>query len=252
MPKTLGDWRSHFALIYEQPNRINIGGLDQRLLFVDYMINELYNTAVKKTAPQEKVLVARALARVFSWTFSLINYFPVEIEQAMCIKYPQVCGYCGKLPCEPSCTTAKRNEHKEGAINAEQLSWTLSEWQQHLYSMYGKKNRERGLENCVNRLHRERSEVVELYLVIKDAGTSTPEIIIKYGKELADMIAWILGIAAILDINLEKHVEEMYLKGCPACWKPEFKVLVDCRCPRFTFTGKGVERLSADTVAAGS
>lgn len=44
------------------------------------------------------------------------------------------------------------------------------------------------------------------------------------GEEAADVIAWLLSLCNLMDIDLEKVVYEKYGKGCPKCHA------IPCRC----------------------
>lgn len=63
------------------------------------------------------------------------------------------------------------------------------------------------------------------------------------GGEIADVLAWILAVAVILDIDAYDAVIRVYGKGCPGCGQPI------CECPNYYITEAGIEhRLAADSV----
>jgi len=81
---------------------------------------------------------------------------------------------------------------------------------------YEKRDRSRGLHLTFMHLI---EEVGELSRAIRRDNRS------EISGEMADVFAWLLSIAYLLEVNLESEFEKRYGKGCPKCGgKP-------CTCP---------------------
>jgi len=48
----------------------------------------------------EREAIEEEIADIIAWTCSLANLCGIEVEEALERKYPGMCRYCGKLPCE--------------------------------------------------------------------------------------------------------------------------------------------------------
>lgn len=71
------------------------------------------------------------------------------------------------------------------------------------------------------------TEVYELYMAVKDNGD--------VGSEASDVLAWLLSLCNLLDIDLENEFITKYGGRCPKCsWKP-------CKCEYRDLPNKKVE-----------
>lgn len=85
---------------------------------------------------------------------------------------------------------------------------TLNDLQELVEKMYSEKDRQRGtpatfLWFC--------EEVGELAAALREGTHAQKE------AEFADVIAWLVTLANINDINLAKALQEKYGDGCPGC-----------------------------------
>ncbi len=85
---------------------------------------------------------------------------------------------------------------------------TIEELQALIEKMYSQKDRERGTAATFLWLT---EEFGELASALRDG---TPE---ELAAEFADVIAWLITLANINDINLTAALEEKYGQGCPGC-----------------------------------
>lgn len=94
------------------------------------------------------------------------------------------------------------------AHNRRRLAMTIEELQALIEKMYSDKDRERGasatfLWFC--------EEVGELAAALRHGELEDKE------SEFADVLAWLVTLANISDVNLTKAVEAKYGAGCPGC-----------------------------------
>ena len=85
---------------------------------------------------------------------------------------------------------------------------TLDELQQLIDRMYSRKDEARGVEGTFMWLM---EEIGELATVLRE-GTHEE----KCG-EFADVVAWLVTLANINDVDLNAALEGKYGKGCPGC-----------------------------------
>jgi len=94
-------------------------------------------------------------------------------------------------------------------------SLTLAEFQQLIERMYSRKDRARGIEGTFMWLA---EEFGELAGSLRD-GTSEQR-----ASEFADVLAWLVTIANVAEVDLTQAVLEKYGNGCPGCGE------AICRC----------------------
>ncbi|MEQ9714801.1 MAG: MazG nucleotide pyrophosphohydrolase domain-containing protein [Candidatus Asgardarchaeum sp.] len=85
-----------------------------------------------------------------------------------------------------------------------------SELQEMMYNIYFKRDRQRGIEKTFMWLVEEIGELAKA--ILKGDRESQKE-------EIADVFAWLLSLANLLNINLEKVLIEKYPNKCPRCGK---------------------------------
>jgi NTP pyrophosphatase (non-canonical NTP hydrolase) len=191
-------------------------------LFLQNALLDLSKKVRKGNYSQRELLVS--LSSVFSRTVSLVNSFKdLPIVESLCVKYPfNGCGYCQELIC--ICTYENRPDFK-GAIDVfdpktttEQKQWSIKNWCRHLNVVYGKTNRERGIQTAIMRLQEELLEVSDCEFVASVKYTSSnPEFILEISKEFADVFAWIFAIANMLEVNLDGIISAWAFKPCTDC-----------------------------------
>jgi NTP pyrophosphatase (non-canonical NTP hydrolase) len=93
---------------------------------------------------------------------------------------------------------------------------TLRELQQLIRNMYHDKDAARGVEGTFMWLT---EEIGELATALR---SGSPE---EQSLEFADVLAWLVTIANVADIDLEQAVAKKYGQGCPGCGQ------TSCTCP---------------------
>lgn len=86
----------------------------------------------------------------------------------------------------------------------------LREFQQHIRAMYHDKDVARGIDGTFMWLM---EEVGELAAALRE-GTAEEQ-----RGEFADVIAWLVTIANVAEIDLSQALAEKYGSGCPGCKK---------------------------------
>lgn len=99
---------------------------------------------------------------------------------------------------------------------AAQTSVTLADFQQLIRQMYHSKDAARGIDGTFMWLV---EEIGELAAALRH---ETPQ---EQAAEFADVLAWLVTIANVAEIDLTKAVLDKYGNGCPGCGK------LVCTCP---------------------
>ncbi len=94
-------------------------------------------------------------------------------------------------------------------------------WSLHFDAMYGSNNRQRGLNFAYHRLIEEVLKAQGTQLVdLFDQSLSQLELRQRIAHKFADVIAWTLSVANLLEINLEEVIKSYYGTICRRCKKP--------------------------------
>lgn len=204
----------HLFHLYGRRNRIFLSGLRERIDFLNLAIGDLQN-AVRKEAGLFclEVALARVVARIICIAES---FYSLPLVEVLVKKYPAShCTYCGQSPCR--CLERRPGYVLVSQALGEQLRWGLGQWSTHLNGLYGEKNRQRGIENVINRLFKEVSELLSLQMGISRATDSLGKIEEDFALELADTLAWTIAVANLLGIDIEKATLDRFGQGCWNC-----------------------------------
>ena len=90
------------------------------------------------------------------------------------------------------------------------MSLSLADFQKLIRGMYHEKDVARGVDGTFMWLI---EEVGELASALREG---TPE---ELRGEFADVLAWLVTIANVAEVDLTKAIEEKYGTGCPGCGK---------------------------------
>ena len=137
---------------------------------------------------------ADRLANVVSWLFCVTNAFPsIEVNDAASRKFPSGhCPYCGKRPCTEC--GENRPPHKSAEVDPHQLSWSVSQWQDHFRELYAKKNAT-SRDSPTERLSKEVTEILAIDMGLIDPDASLETVEAELGAEFADVLAWTIAVA---------------------------------------------------------
>ena len=222
--KTLQSTLEHMSRVFGRRHRLYLPNVADRTFALLCAVDNIQD-GVRKSAPKRELSVA--LAEAVVRTLCCVEaYGEMPFVEALAAKYPfNKCIYCNKRPCK---CTEKRAHHVLAVPNTTQSKWSLKQWCGSFRATYGKKNKERGVYYCLMRLFGEVAEFAALQMpsVGKDSISEVLERDIAF--ELADVFAWIIAVANVLDIDLEFAVSSRYSKGCDVCKK---KV---CECAHYT------------------
>ncbi|MBX4200163.1 hypothetical protein KW790_01765 [Candidatus Parcubacteria bacterium] len=218
---TLRNLVLHFFSMYGRRNDLFLPDVRTRLDLLNFGIAD-WQDAIRKHRENRQVLNVAA-ARVVSRIFCVNHAYPtVVLDISLAKKFGRGCGYCKHIPC--ICQGDRRESLTTSSTQREY--WSLGDWSSHLGALYGEANRRAGVENVLNRLQSEFSEFARLVAETQTGRFEIDELEMELGLELADMLAWTIGLAGVLDIDLEGAVRHYYGKGCLACQSPS------CRCSK--------------------
>ena len=215
---------NHFFNLYGRRNRIFLHGLRERIDFLNLAVGDLQD-AIRKTPGSRAIEIA--LARVVARVFCVAEHFiALPLVETMIAKYPAgKCSYCQEFPC--ACPDIRPDFILEKTLCTSQDQWSLKQWCESLAALYGRRNKEKGIENVLNRLFKEVSELSSLPLKVPFAKLDLDEIEKEFALELSDVLAWTIATANALELDLEKAVWDRFGNGCRKCRQPQ------CICTHF-------------------
>lgn len=209
---SLNKLQEHFIHLYGRRNDVYLPGRTVRIELFHRGVADLVD-AVRKGADKDIIdnMLARNVSRIFCIAHGINN---VSIGESMSKKYPsEGCSYCHSSPCK--CGERRPDADLGWGSTDSQSIWSLRDWQLHLRALYGKKNKEKGLDYVLNRLSSEVGELISLEheVPVKTMDEAESE----YQLELADSLAWTIAAANILEIDLQGATTKRYGNGCKAC-----------------------------------
>jgi NTP pyrophosphatase (non-canonical NTP hydrolase) len=101
---------------------------------------------------------------------------------------------------------------------------TLREFQTQIREMYHDKDAARGVEGTFMWLTEEIGELATA-LRTHASGAASPATKQELALEFADVLAWLVTIANVVDVDLDEAVRRKYGQGCPGCGR------LACTCP---------------------
>jgi len=210
----LGSLQDHFFNLYGRRNRIFLPGLRERIDFLGLAVADLQDV-IRKIPETSKIEIA--LTRVMARVFCVGEHFLVlPLIETLIAKYPSShCSYCGRFPC--LCSEIRQDSQLTISGAGLQNEWNLRQWQQHFNALYGVRNKEKGVENVLNRLFKEVSELSSLQLKVPYMNCGIGEIEKEFALELSDVFAWTIAMANVLGIDLQKAVLDRFGNGCQQC-----------------------------------
>lgn len=233
----LRDLFEHLYSLYGRRNRIFLPSLLDRVAFLNLAIGDLQD-AIRKE--EDLKIFEIALARVVSRVACIAEHFrDLPLIESLCQKYPAGrCSYCQESPC--ACPERRPGYVLADTILVDQLDWSLRDWAGHLEVLYGVRNRQNGIENVINRLFKEISEIFSLTMDIpftKPEGT-LDDIEREFALELADTFSWTMAVANMVGVDIEKAVLDRFGGNCWKCKKDP------CGCTQFNVVPVDWRRLA--------
>ncbi len=226
-PKSLDELQTHFAELYGSRNTIYLPDRVSRINFFNLAVGDLHDAVRIADVPPKMmgILLARLPSRIFCLANGMND---TSVARAMAEKYPMDgCAYCHGNPCQ--CQEKRPNLKLEGIRAGEQLKWRLKDWQNHLSSLYGEKNKQRGTDNTLVRLFKEVCELMSFEYSLPRSAHTQIQLEREYSLELADCMAWSIAAADLLDHDLEKVTLERFWSNCWNCHQKP------CICKNFDF-----------------
>jgi NTP pyrophosphatase (non-canonical NTP hydrolase) len=94
------------------------------------------------------------------------------------------------------------------ALSAEEAKMKISEFQNLIGELYQSRDEKRGADKTFLWFLEEVGELTRSYRRGEKENV---------GKEMADVFAWLVSVANLLNVDLESEIQEKYPKVCPLC-----------------------------------
>ncbi len=225
---TLNELIAHFDRLFGGRDRLFFPTMPDQIGLLQIRIGDLQNL-VRKTEVVRDPRYEIPLRRIFVRFCGLVNFYRIDLAEHMARKFPlSGCGYCLQMPC--ICVEEERDQHS--AVPTEQdyqlqITWPLTQWSQHLRSMYGNSQVNQSLNQITLRLYREVSELTAAISGARTSSKSNQEIYKEIGLEMADILAWTIAAAILSGVDLETAIWSHYGQGCVRCHQ------IPCICKPF-------------------
>ena len=213
MPKininsSLSNYQSFIKEVYSLPNDRYFNAEDMLANIERFVMRAL--KGIRKNDSQKtknNLLIAQ------SWFMSLMNQFHIDIESAVWQRFPYVCSYCGKLPCE--CKSKKVKKRQKITINNKLRPKTLQDLQTMFEKIYPLKSRT--IEQAGIHLAEEMGELAESCLSFR--GSHNNKIFDQIPLESADLFSCFMGVFNSLNLNIATELSKMFKNNCHVCKK---------------------------------
>ena len=146
-----------------------------------------------------------------SWLMAVGNRLHIEVEDEVWKRFPALCSYCGKKPCE--CKNTRLNKRKKVPMIDARKPRNLSGFQKMYREIYP--SGERTLADAGIHFAEETGEVGES--VHNYLGRHLEKQFNEIKLELADLVSCIFGIANSANIDVAYELEKIFLNGCHVC-----------------------------------
>lgn len=215
---TLNELVAHFDRLFGGRDRLFFPTMPDQIGLLQIRIGDLQNL-VRKAGVTQDPRFEIPLRRIFVRFCGLVNFYGIDLAEYMVRKFPlSGCGYCRQMPCV--CAEEERDQHSvvpSEEDRLQQITWSLSEWVQHLQSMYGSSPVNQSLPQIALRLYREVSELTAAISGARTSAKSNQDIYDEIGLEMADILAWTIAAAIQSGVDLETAIWGHYGQGCARC-----------------------------------
>jgi NTP pyrophosphatase (non-canonical NTP hydrolase) len=205
---SLGDLQKFVAEVYAVP--------DDRLYSIwDLLTQEqrFAMRALKGIRKGEKEKLKLNLLIAVSWIMAIGNRLHIDLDEETWKRFPGLCSYCGKRPCECKKTKPTVRLHIKGDDRLRPRSF--AETQSMFDEIYP--SRTRTLADAGVHLAEEVGEVSEA--IHNYLGQHKERQFDDVKMEIADFISCVLAVANSADINFADSLAEIYSDNCHVCHK---------------------------------
>lgn len=148
-----------------------------------------------------------------SWLMSLMNQFHINLEEVVWNRFPYICSYCGRCPCE--CKAKKIKTRQKIKINKKLKPKSFSEFQEMFEKIYP--STARTLDQAGVHLVEEIGELSESFMAYR--GSHDDKLFNQVILEAADLFSCISGVFNSLGVSDSKEIRKLFNNNCHVCKK---------------------------------
>ncbi|MBI4032400.1 hypothetical protein HY374_01710 [Candidatus Berkelbacteria bacterium] len=169
---------------------------------------------------------APVLASAFRRVLALSHHDPeLNLQPYLGRKYGTTCSYCHQANC--TCQTVRPEPEIPAEPPPITLTWGVRQFQDRLRQMYFGRNSQSGAKQAVLKLAAEISELDDFFhsvVELREIAT-VEQAREQFAFECCDLLAWILGLANLYEVDLEEELNKRPVDRCHVCNK------CPCGCP---------------------
>lgn len=156
---------------------------------------------------------------LFRWYVCLCNLLGLNLRTTLWNKYPGGCPYCLASSCGGHGSRKLQMEPLKRLRGQKGKPRTIRGWQRLFERVFSRVNARRSWAYIIARLLEEITEAADLLREpLSPSGDEAREL------EMADVGAWIFGLATFLEVELEAELLQRFPWSCPDCEE------IPCRC----------------------
>ncbi len=169
--------------------------------------------ALKGIRKQNSEKIKINLLVALSWLMAIANRLHIDVEKDVWKRFPMLCSYCGKKPCE--CKKIRPQKRKYVKSDGAQKPKTMAGFQKMFNEIYPTNNKT--LPEYGVHLAEEMGEVSEA--IHNFLGQHKIKQLEDIKLEISDYISCSFGVASSANIDVAKELEKMYSNNCHVCHK---------------------------------
>lgn len=200
--QSLDSWQQMFESIYGEKNQRDYTASDM-LLHVQEEAARIDEGLRKENKEEMK----KALPFLFCWLLGFCNMAGINAEEAVWMKYQEICPYCGR---KQHCMCISAETKPKNWIKKPQgtIPMSLMDWQQMFKKIYGRINKMPWAFQIWLHFHEELGELSKEFRLGNE---------IKMKEEFADCFAWFIAFCNRLEVDLSEVTWIVFPGKCDHC-----------------------------------
>lgn len=250
--QNIRDWQTRLGTIYANDKRTP----DYLMVHLSTRCSDISKAFLHQSRHLRRSVDGYVVGAI-SWMCAICNHFGLDYEKALIQRFPGICTYCIKRPCQcsetnrlafhpnsatPMSTHDLEHEiegHRNSYLNSG-LRWSFDQFRQELHKIYPANRlfvRSGYFSYPLGKLDEERGELHRAYSAYLRGEKKKSDI----EKEVADVTAWLVSLWGLDDQtkSLDTELANTFRLGCPQCKREK------CECPTYSISADDEDLIRA-------